>query len=154
MYVYACGICVYMYVYHMYACGMSMYVNVTRVCMYMCVCIWATLFVHEVGKRWGGGSRGAGEKYWLCIMSMHFIKVWNFQRMKHIKRAGDLARQLRSLVAFVEDPGLVPSIHMAAQNYLTLVSRNPMSSSDVHRHQACRWYTNIHVGKTLTHKIK
>lgn len=38
VYVYACGICVYMYVYHMYACGMSMYVNVTRVCMYMCVC--------------------------------------------------------------------------------------------------------------------
>jgi hypothetical protein len=44
----------------------------------------------------------------------------------------------RQLSGLAEDPGLVPSIHMAAQNYLTLVSRNPMSSSDVHRHQACR----------------
>jgi hypothetical protein len=48
----------------------------------------------------------------------------NYIHLKHILilifiirrvRAGEMARELRALAALPEDPGLIPSTHMAAQ---------------------------------------
>lgn len=44
----------------------------------------------------------------------------------------EMAWWLKALVAFAKDLGLVPSIHAAAQNHLTL--RESMPSSDLHSH--------------------
>ena len=41
--------------------------------------------------------------------------------------------------------------HGSSQQSVTLVPEDPMPSSGFSRHQACTWYTNIHVDKTLIH---
>lgn len=41
--------------------------------------------------------------------------------------------------------------HGGSPPFITLVLRDLMSSSDLHRHQASTSYTHIHTGKTLIH---
>ena len=43
--------------------------------------------------------------------------------------AGETAQKLRALAALAEDPGSVPSTHMAAQRSATPVPRDGMTSS-------------------------
>jgi hypothetical protein len=60
--------------------------------------------------------------------------------------AGEMmAHWLRALAVLPEDPGSIPSTHMAAQNHsITLVPGGLIPSSDLQRHQAHTWYTGKH----------
>lgn len=57
------------------------------------------------------------------------------------------------LADFAEDPGSTPSIHMVADMSVTPVPGNLWPSSDLPRHQVCRWYTHIHAGQKI-HTLK
>jgi hypothetical protein len=63
--------------------------------------------------------------------------------------AGEVAQQLRPLVALKGHPGLMPSTqHGSSQPSETPVLRDALSFSDL-GHQAHVWCTYIHAGKTL-----
>jgi hypothetical protein len=62
---------------------------------------------------------------------------------------GEMALWLIALIALAEGLGLVPSFHMVVHiHLLTPVPRDMTPSSDLQGHQACTWYTYIHLGKT------
>lgn len=63
---------------------------------------------------------------------------------------GVMARWLRALTILPEDPGLVPSTHMAALNHLTPVLGDLMPLLASNR-TACTWCTETYVGKILIH---
>ena len=60
-----------------------------------------------------------------------------------------MAQQLKALAALAEDPGLVPSTHIVANNHLQLQFQD---ISGLCRHLVHTWYTDRH--KASTHKIK
>jgi hypothetical protein len=57
-----------------------------------------------------------------------------------------MAQQLRELIDFPEDLGLIPRIHMVAHN-----CNSSSRGSGFHGHQALFWCTDIHVGKAPIH---
>lgn len=56
------------------------------------------------------------------------------------------AQWLGALVLLIKDQGSIPSTYMAAHNSS---SRGANTFFDLLGHQAFRWYTHIHVTKTL-----
>ena len=46
--------------------------------------------------------------------------VGDFLHKKSIRGAGEMAQRLRALTALPEDPGSIPSTHMAAHNCLKI----------------------------------
>lgn len=57
---------------------------------------------------------------------------------------------LHSNRTFTKTAGLIPSTYTEAHSYLlTPPSGNPKPSSDLSRHQACTWYTDVHVSKII-----
>lgn len=73
------------------------------------------------------------------------------QKEKNTENCGSLrdGSKVRELTAPAEDP-LFPSTQMLAQYFVALVSRDPMSSSDL-LNTAHMWLTDIYVIKTLRH---
>jgi hypothetical protein len=70
------------------------------------------------------------------------IKDFNFTEDK-TKRRGWCR-----VSALAEDPCPFPSIHLLAHNHSsTPVAGDPMPSSSLQSHQACTWYTSIHIVK-------
>jgi len=59
-----------------------------------------------------------------------------------------MAQRLRALTALSKDPGSIPSIHMAAHNYVTtvLVTLVPEAPTSSHRH-TCRQNSTAHKTK-------
>lgn len=68
-------------------------------------------------------------------------------------RAGETAWQFRVVVALTEDWGCVPSIHVIAHSHPNRVPGDLLLSSDLHGHQASKWYTHIHT-EIHAHRIK
>lgn len=63
-----------------------------------------------------------------------------------------MGQQLRALIAITEHPGFFASIHMAAQNCLSLtaVPGDATPSSDLSaEHKTHMWYIDLHGGQTL-----
>lgn len=61
----------------------------------------------------------------------------------------EMAQGLRALTAFVEDLGLVLGTHMAAQNFLQLLSQELLRCRHVHSVQTCL-KSNVCTLKSLT----
>ena len=65
--------------------------------------------------------------------------------------AGTATRGLNTPAVLAEDPDLVPSTYMSAHNSLSLIPRDVMASSALHRHVARMWYIRLHADKILIH---
>jgi hypothetical protein len=66
--------------------------------------------------------------------------------------AGEMARQLRALIALAKDLGSIPSTHIVVRIYLNSSSRGPSAFSDTKYlpdAQTYMWYTVIPAGKTV-----
>lgn len=73
-----------------------------------------------------------------------------FKKKNNKMEAGEMIQQLRALDALSVDLCSIPSIHMEAQDCLTLILGNPVSSLNLHGYQACMQCTHI-VDKTPPH---
>jgi hypothetical protein len=60
-----------------------------------------------------------------------------------------MAQWLRALAVFAEVPGSVPNIELAIMAHNCLVPGD-LTPFGLCRHQSCKWYTDIHAGKTPT----
>ena len=71
---------------------------------------------------------------------------------KNSTGARDVAQWLKALTALPQDLSLIPGTHMVISStiYHSSSRKSPVSSG-LCRHQACKWCTDIHVGRTPIH---
>lgn len=80
---------------------------------------------------------------WMCNVQIDCVVLGVGERRR--------ARWLRALVDLTEDPGSILSTHMEAHSHVIPVLVDWMSSSDLSRHQAWIWCTDLKASKTLIH---
>jgi hypothetical protein len=69
-------------------------------------------------------------------------------------QAGVMAQGLRTLAVLPEDPGSIPSTHIAPTTVIIPVPENLISSSGLQGNQAGTWYTYIRAYRTHIKKLK
>jgi hypothetical protein len=95
---------------------------------------------------------GASEAYVIELLNYNLGPSWSFRKIYCWGWRDGLADK-ETLVALPEDPGLIPSTHMAAHRHmLTLVPGDPTPSSGFNRH--CMHVVHILKCRQNTHKHK